>query len=218
VLRDGSARDGSSSGRSAPGLGRIGSHGSKPPSLRDGPRLLWLESEHIIPFATGKRLWQMVNLAMPGRGGSEDRGQTTIMIYERAARIKTPEDNRISNAFEAALARADIERRLRGARAMNDAGRPDTLRREGPELIGLMMHGLRAAKDDAVARTNEAIRAENEEHSDENPLTNGQRRAPAGSAEPPSPSPPDVARAADTQYDNVVDLVESAVEAMNVLT
>src|SRR5262249_3604556 len=59
-------------GRGARGIGRIGLHGSKPSSLRTGPKIWHLESEHIIPFATGKRLWEVISLVVPGRGGHED--------------------------------------------------------------------------------------------------------------------------------------------------
>jgi hypothetical protein len=195
---------------SAPGLGRIGKHGSKPSSLRTGPQVHWLESEHIIPFAVGKRLWDMVNLLVPGRGAREDTGQTTIMIYYGAARHKTPDDNRTSANFEAAVARADIKNRLNRARLAKEAGDPSAVSRDGADLLGLLMQGLRVAKDDAVTRTNAAIIAENASQTEGSPLTNAQRRAPAGSAEPPLPAPADVAQAAEAQYDNVVDLVREA--------
>lgn len=197
-------------GVSAPGLGRIGTHGSKPSSLRNGPQVHWLESEHIIPFAVGKRLWDMVSLVVPGRGAREDTGQTTIMIYYGAARFKTPDDNRTSANFEAAVARADIKNRLNRARIASEGGDPTALRRYGADLLGLLMQGLRVAKDDAVTRTNAAIVAENNSTTEGSSLTNAQRRAPAGSAEPPLPAPGDVAQAAESQYDNVVNLVEQA--------
>lgn len=212
------APPGDNPGVSAQGIGRIGMHGSgKPSSLRNGPQILWLQSEHVIPYATGQRLWQMVNLAMPGRGGHEDRGQTTIMIYYGAALRKNPDDNRMSRNFAAGVTREEVERRLTSARLANDAGHPEALRREGPELLGKLMQGLRVAMADAVTRTNAAVTAENSSYTDGNPLTNGQRRAAPGTSEPPLPPPGDIAQAANTQYDNVVDLVQQAVDSMNAL-
>jgi hypothetical protein len=209
------ANDNDDPGVSAQGIGRIGSHGSKPSSLRDGHRLLWLESEHVIPFATGKRLWEVVSLAVPGRGGSADRGQTTIMIYYGAARLKTPEDNTVSRSLEAAVSRSDAVRRLRSARAAADAGHPEALRREAPEIVGLLLQGLREAEADAIARTNAAIIEENRSREGGNPRTNGERRSPPGTSEPPLPSSGDVASAASTQYDDIVSLVTEALEKAN---
>ncbi|HEY5879827.1 MAG TPA: hypothetical protein VIU11_13025 [Nakamurella sp.] len=202
-------------GVGAPGLGRIGTHGSKPPSLRSGPRIHWLESEHVIPFATGKRLWDMVRLAVPGRGGSEDRGQTTIMIYYEAARFKTPDDNNMSGQFEAAVGRANVAERLTRARRAFDASGSRSAKEQITDLLALLMQGLRVAKENAVGRTNAAIARENSMTSEGNPLTHGQRRAAPGSSEPPSPTPTQVASAADRQYDNVVELVHQALSSLD---
>lgn len=204
-------------GHSAEGLGRVGKHGSKPPSLRDGQRVLWLESEHVIPFAVGKRLWEVVGMVVPGRGGHQDAGQTTIMIYYEAARAKTADDLTLINLFEAAVGQARAEDRMQGARRSIDTGHPERARDTVSDVLGLMMQGLRVAKDNAVGRTNAAIVAENHMVTDGSTLTNGQRRAPAGSTEPPLPDPGDVSRAAETQYDDVADLATADLEAANLL-
>jgi hypothetical protein len=204
-------------GVSAQGIGRVGKHGSKPPSLRNGPRVLWLESEHVIPFAVGKRLWEVVGMVVPGRGGHQDAGQTTIMIYYEAARAKTADDLTLIGLFEAAVGRARAEERLERARRLIDLGHPEMARSEVNDVLGLMMQGLRVAKDNAAARTNAAIATENSMVTEGSTLTNGQRRAPAGSTEPPLPEAGAVANAAETQFNDVVDLATADLEAANLL-
>lgn len=199
-------------GVSAPGLGRIGNHGSKPPSNRKGPKIHWTESEHVIPFATGKRLFQMVKLVVPGRGGSVDRSQTTIMIYYEAARLKTPADNVLSADFEAAVTAGDVQGRLTAARLAIDAGSHDA-RSKATDLVAMLAQGLRVAKEDSVKRTNDAITGENQLKMDGNARTNGERRGPPGAAEAALPAPGDVSAAAETQYDNIIDLVEGQLSA-----
>lgn len=204
-------------GVSAQGLGRVGKHGSKPPSLRNGPRVLWLESEHVIPFAVGKRLWEVVGMVVPGRGGHQDAGQTTIMIYYEAARKKTADDLTLIGLFEAAVGRARAEDRMQRARRLIDAGHPEMARTEANDVLGLMMQGLRVAKDNAVTRTNAAITAENSMVTEGSTLTNGQRRAPASSTEPPLPDAGAVSGAAETQLDDVASLATADLEAANLL-
>lgn len=176
-------------GVSAQGIGQTQLHGAKPPSNRTGAKILFTESEHIIPFATGKRLWEVIGLVVPGRGGHEDRGQTTIMIYYEAARFKTPTDNVISGAFESKIAESDAVNRMSRAKLFIDAGHPEQAQHLVRPTMGLMFAGLQAARQDAVERTNEAILQENAMHMDGNPLTNGQRRGPHGQPEQPIPLP-----------------------------
>jgi hypothetical protein len=166
----------------------------------------------VIPFATGKRLFQMVNLVVPGRGGRVDRGQTTIMLYYEAARFKTPEDNVLSAAFEAAVAAGDVQSRLTSARNAVQAGSDDA-RSKATDLFAMLAQGLRVAKENAVARTNKAITDENQLKMGSSSRTNGERRGPPGTSEPPLPAPADVAAAAETQFDNIIDLVETQLTA-----
>jgi hypothetical protein len=203
---------------SAQGIGQTQVHGAKPPSNRLGPKLLWTESEHIIPFATGKRLWDVIGLVVPGRGGHEDRGQTTVMIYYEAARFKTSEDNRISDAFEAKLAGSSAETRMRRARLHIDAGHPEAARADARAVLGLVTAGLRAARDDAVERTNQSIVRESNLRMDGNQLTNAERRGPQGQPEDALPYPARVGATADAQYTNIIDLAREEVEAANILT
>ena len=198
----------------AAGIGRIGSHGSKPSSQRNGPRIHWMESEHIIPFAVGKRLWQMVSLAMPGRGGREDRAQTTIMIYKGAADEKTARDEALWTGFEAAVERGDVQRRLAAVRTGLAAGM-ETAREEGSELVGQLMQGMRAAKEDAIGRTNTAITNESQARTDGFTKSNAERRGPAGRPEPATPTSAQVTAAATAQYDDVVGLLNSVLDDVN---
>lgn len=201
-------------GTPAPGIGRIGSHGSKPSSQRTGPRIHWLESEHVIPFAVGKRLWQMVNLAMPGRGGREDSSQTTIMIYKGAADAKTAGDSALWEGFESAVGRADVQRRLSSVRTGLAAGM-ESARTEGTELVGLLMQGIGAAERDAVSRTNTAVSNESQSRTEGFTKSNAERRGPAGQPETPAPTPAQVATAATAQYDNVVGLLNNVLNEVN---
>jgi hypothetical protein len=201
----------------AQGIGTIGLHGKKPPSLRNGPKIWWMTSEHIIPFATGKRLWEVIGMVIPGRGGHEDDGQTTIMIYYEAAMFKTPDDNRISEAFEGKIAEADVVNRMRRARLHIDAGHPEAVRAEVRAVLGLIFAGLRSARDDAVDRTNLAIVRESNMKMEGSNLTNAERRGPEGAPEPAVPSPVHVGSAAEEQYKNIIDLATSEVEAANIL-
>jgi hypothetical protein len=139
------------------------------------------------------------------------------MIYYEAARTKTAVDNTLIGLFEAAVGQARAEERLTRARRLVDAGHPEMARSEVSDVLGLMMQGIRVAKDNAVGRTNAAIQAENTMVTDGSTLTNGQRRAPAGSTEPPLPDAGDVANAAEAQYDDVVDLATADLEAANLL-
>jgi hypothetical protein len=207
----------STPGRSAPGIGRIGSHGSKPPSLRTGDEIWWLESEHIIPFATGKRLWEVVNLVVPKRAGHEDRGQTTIMIYEKAARFKTPADNEVSEMFEAAVRRIRAPQRMNDARLNIEAGHPERARPEVEEIVGLMVMNLETARDNAVERTNAAIVAENQMIMAGSAYTNGQRRGSLATPEEPRPYPEQVDAAAARQFNDIIELAAQEIEAANIL-
>jgi hypothetical protein len=204
-------------GRSARGIGRIGSHGSKPPSLRTGAKIWWLESEHIIPFATGKRLWEVVNLVVPERAGHEDRGQTTIMIYEQAARFKTPDDNVVSGMFEDAVRRIRAPQRMKDARLHIESGHTAAAAKEVEEVIGLMVYNLEIARDNAVERTNAAILAENQMYTEGSTQTNGERRGSAGTPEPPIPYPDQVDEAAARQFNDIIELAAQEIEAANIL-
>ena len=204
-------------GRSAPGIGRIGKHGSKPSSQRKGPEIWWLESEHVIPFATGKQLWDVIGLVVPGRGGHEDRGQTTIMIYEKAARFKTLVDNLISDAFKSRIASVDVVQRMRRARLLIESGQPEEARAEVEDVLHLMFKALSAAREDAVERTNAAIVSESNMKMEGSSQTNAERRGRPGIPEDAVPYPVQVEGAASRQQDDIINLAAEELEAANIL-
>ena len=191
-------------GRSAEGIGRIGSHGSKPSSLRDGNRLLWLESEHVIPFAVGKSVWRALSLYLPWRGSAEDNAQTTIMIYEKAARIKTPADNAASYGLKALVTGSGIIQRIGRGIASGTASSPGS---SVESDLANLMAAVEAVRKDAVNRTVDAVREENEMTEPGASKTNGQRRG----NEPPKPGSGAIEAASQQQYDGVMGLVREEV-------
>lgn len=192
----------------AVGLGEKQLHGDKPTSHRDGHPLHWLESEHIVPFALVNRLWAVAGALMPDRQESgEDRTQTTLMIYYGAARSKTPGDNDASEAFDS-VARGLMRR----AEALREQGKdPD-----GPEYKAFatdFVGSIRSAKQSAIARTNNAIRAEADLVMPGSTLSNKQRRAAPGASEPLTPDSGLVATAANEQLENAADRLAEAFKA-----
>lgn len=206
-----------SPGVPARGIGEIQKHGSKPPSNRTGPKILWTTSEHIMPFAVGKRLWEVIGLVVPIRGGHEDRGQTTIMIYFEAAERKTAVDLRRIADFEAKVQRSDAVRRMERAKLLIDAGHPEQAKPEVGSVLRMMAAGLRTAREDAVSRTNAEVVAESNLHMDGHAKTNAERRGPEGQPEDVTPLPGKVRQAADQQYTDVFQLAQDAVEDANLL-
>jgi len=152
------------------------------------------------------------SLVVPERKGHEDWGQTTIMIYKGAADLKYPGDMEIINAFKAAVRGAGLERRMRGARTLIEAGHSENFS-EAEEVLGLMGQGLRAAQRDAVERTNAAIIQERDLVMAGNSLTNAQLRGSQGAPEPVVPSPTEIAKAAEAQYKSIFELAENEMKA-----
>ena len=171
-----------------------------------------MEKEHILPFAVGKRLWQLVNLAMPGRKGREDTAQMTILIYKGAADEKTAGDAELWEGFERALANGEVQRRLTVFRVAREGGIETS---EGPDLVARVFQLVRELADDAVGRTARAVDNENRSHTQGSPLTNGQRRGRPGSPEPSIPAEGKIKRAASAQYDHVLNLLEQVVSDVN---
>ncbi|MDR6905995.1 hypothetical protein J2X63_001681 [Agromyces sp. 3263] len=191
-------------GAPAAGIGTTGVHGAKPPSNRGGHRLHWTESEHVIPFAVGKSVWAALRQYMPWRGSRADNRQTTIMIYERAARIKTPADNAMSYTVKSLLVDSGIVERIQRGRVSGQVGLAD---RDADDALARIQGAVETARKDAVTRTVDAIRAENQMKEGSATKTNGQRRG----NEPPSPDAGAVAAASQAQFDNIMDLVRQEV-------
>ncbi|MBS1614766.1 MAG: DUF4157 domain-containing protein [Bacteroidetes bacterium] len=191
-------------------IGNITRHGSQGSSMRTGEQLHWLESEHVLPFATGRSIWQALALFLPERGWPEDNQQTTIMIYYGAARIKTPMDNQVSAAINAATPdvseelnrrRASLEEQRRGTRGRNnEEGQDMTVARE---ILHSILTPVQQAKEQAVVRTNAAITQEHARVEQGCTKTNGQRRGEVN----PMPTQDAVERAANQQYEDVLGLV-----------
>ena len=179
--------------------------------------MIWqTESEHVIPFAAGRSLWTVLNLVPTLRGMAEDNEQTTIVIYYRAARIKTPEDNQISAAYAAAARTKapDFRRRYEiymDARAEHER-HPETAAPPDPTRVVNVLDDLEGAvlplRTQAVNRTNDAIAAENRETEQGHSQTNSVRRG----NEPPTPGPSDIAAAAAKQHNDVRRLLRDAVD------
>jgi len=197
-------------GTSAAGIANIVRHGSQGSSLRNGPQIHWIESEHVLPFATGRTLWEALSLILPARGSMVDRTQTTIMIYYGAARIKTPPDN----AMSATLSRLVQESGMIGAfqttgvmhediNRGNHAGAAQMLESQVSQLLHTLLANVESAKENAVGRTNDAVQREHATTGQGCTKTNGERRGEST----PKPTPAQVEQAAAQQYNDVVNLV-----------
>jgi hypothetical protein len=199
-------------GVSAPGLGTVGKHGSKPSSLRKGPAIHHLESEHIIPFAVGKQLWDVLSLVVPVRGGPEDRKQTTIMIYKGAADLKTEVDVELIDEFKEQLADSAIVGEMSGARIVHDGGGTGD-RSEVTRLLADLVSALERVRANAVERTVQAVADENRSIEEGYELSNGERRAVPPDREPDLPVEAEIAKASEAQFDDLMELSEKAVRA-----
>jgi hypothetical protein len=180
--------------------------------LPGAPEIWAMEKEHILPFAVGKRLWQLVNLARPGRKGHEDTTQMTILIYKGAADEKTAGDAELWNRFESSLANGEVQRRLTTFRVAREGGIETS---EGPDLVAKVFQVVRELSDDAVGRTARAAENENRSHTQGSALTNGQRRGKPGGPELPIPAEGEIKIAASAQYDQVLNLLEQVVADVN---
>jgi hypothetical protein len=196
---------------SAEGLGTVGKHGAKPSSNRTGPPLHWLESEHIIPFAVGARMWELLSLAVPGRGKAEDKEQTTIMIYKGAAARKTKVDQQVIQQFKAEFAQSGLAGDMSAEMAFAQGGGGDG----GPvrALLADLAAAIEEIRADAVERTVRAVADENAAVEEGYQLSNGERRAVPPDREPALPTADDIEAASQTQYDDIIALAEKAVRA-----
>jgi hypothetical protein len=121
---------GDSPGASAPSIGVVGLHGAKPPS--ESKVELWaLQSEHVIPFAVIRKLWEALgiegNAPRKGKKGAkglniEDAALTTIMIYRGAAKDKDESERSVRSSAIEALSAKIAKYAIEG----NSAGEPDT--------------------------------------------------------------------------------------------
>jgi hypothetical protein len=194
---------------SAPGIGQIRQHGRQPARLTEGPKIWWLESEHVLPFDMGANIWDVLGEYRPERGFPEDMQQVTIMIYERAANEKTGQDQGIIQRFKANLNSAEINKGLKAAAAIYERDRPGALAL-GRAALQFITDPLREAVDDAVERTCTAITNENRMTEPGASMQNGERRARPGQREPDVPTEGEVRQAANKQYKVVLELATTA--------
>ncbi len=172
-------------GKSAPGIGTIGRHGEQSTSIRDGPRVWYLESEHVIPFTIGQKLFLAAGKFGPKRGSTFDEKQTTIMIYEGAARVKTSEhDGPAWRGFNASFEKKQLET-------------------SDPKLLrAFVVRKLGAVYTSAIEATVDAVKRENTTD-DKSGTTNGDRRG----EKRPIPTEAAITKAANQQYDDIFELV-----------
>jgi hypothetical protein len=192
---------------SAPGIGDVRRHDQQGSSLRHGPPLWYLESEHVIPFAVGKMLWDAVGELVPGRGRVEDNQQTTIMLYKPASDEKTR--NHDTDAWKDFKNEylSDLQPLFSGIE--EEFAAESETRRNFERVFNRFRVGLERTAASAVAATWRAV--QNEHDSREHPPsgeTNGGRRAEADSL----PTEPQIEAAAEEQQNNVYDLTRQAVE------
>lgn len=209
---------------SAPGIGTMAPYGNLGSSVRrthyrGAPEVWAMEKEHILPFAVGKRLWEIVGLVAPGRGGHEDDKQTTILIYKGAADEKTQGDKPLWESFAARVSADGVARNLDLARTMIADMRQGQGGSSGDrDIMGYAASGVRnvfhditdrvgEAKRDAVTRTVTAVLNENR--------LNGVRRGPPGSPESPIPVKGQIEQAANAQVADVMRILTGVVSDLN---
>jgi hypothetical protein len=201
-----------SPGASAPGIGERRLHGEQTQSLRKGPRVWWLESEHIMPFAVGKQLWHAVGLLIPDRGGEEDNMQPTIMLYEAAAEDKTNKhDAGIISRFTAQYNASKLEEEIARYRtfAMSEADHDENTAAKATvrEALAKVTSAMGRVSASAVAATQQEVTNESGLRRDPAGPTNAERRAETGAI----PDESKIKEIAEDQYDDVVTLAEAAV-------
>lgn len=201
-----------SPGASAPGIGDIRLHGQQQTRMENGPRVWFLESEHILPFAIGKMLWDTVGQLVPGRQKFEDREQTTIMLYERASNEKTGYDQGALRRFEAHYIdhlQDTIAEMRRRAGVLHDVEYfGEASEAEFRDGFAGVLAGMSVESDKAVEETETAVLHDHRTVDEGHTLTRGARRA-----EPKSvPADHKIRKAARKQYDAVVDLARQTVE------
>ncbi|HET9517611.1 MAG TPA: hypothetical protein VFO77_07805, partial [Actinoplanes sp.] len=190
-----------SPGGSAPGLGQVQRHGSKPPGLVNAGVPLWsLQSEHIVPFAVIRGLWDVIgthsHVVDREALNSEDRGLTTIMIYQGAALKKNDREG---------------DRRSKLAADFDAMGerywkRPDA----GSEAVEQVMRKwvIRALEREQSWYEQLTWTVIQEEHADRiGTQTHGSLRAEVQ----PLPPQTDINRAADQEIADAVKILDDAI-------
>ncbi len=183
---------------SAPGIGNIALYRNQPSSLREGAPAVWaLEAEHVVPRGFSNAIFTMLRLEGIPSGGTDYRGQTTIMIYKGAATIKThgPDaDNAMTRELKTNL--ADIFAEYRRAKP---SAKP-AIAKVVYDTLGNLLAGYAS---DATARTEVAVEQENKQL--------GARRGPPGKPESATPTAGRVQQAALLQIQDVMRQLRSRI-------
>lgn len=154
-------------------IGEVRTYGRQRGSQRKEHPLFWLEAEHVIPFGVGKRLWEALSLPVPARSEPEDKAQTTIMIYYRAARMKTYPDLARIDQVKAAMLGAKVKQETARLRTTGAVGLEDPVAKEA---LAFSLSALEAVRADAADRTATAVEAESTMKPSHVQETNGERR------------------------------------------
>lgn len=202
--------------RSGVGVGNRSLHGKQAQRTRAIQRsvthLLSTESEHVIPFEVGQTLWTSMLEEEPQARGNfavRDHGQTTVVIYYAAARLKTAGANTkiplggkgaafihaMQGAGGSDLTAIDRARRDPAARAQSRAALERTARER-----------LSSEVTTGVARTVEAVKAEwelVEVRGGPADFANGPRRNESA----PVPTEGQIKTAADEQVENLITML-----------
>ncbi|MEU1973416.1 DUF4157 domain-containing protein [Microbacterium sp. NPDC019599] len=200
-------------GSKASGLAEIGEislHGAQRRRYRGGDKLLEGESEHVIPYAVAVKFLQAAgfeNAKVRAKNRAFDKALTTIVIYERAARIKTKTDNPSSEAFGQ---NSDaILKDISGSRAgydEADSTNIDTKKLDAAwdKLTAL----LTKEKTSRVKATNKAV---SEEHGEAYKKT---KRGAARGEKSPTPVDVLVSSAAAKEYQDILAIAEQTFQAV----
>jgi hypothetical protein len=212
-------------GMSAPNIGNIARHGAQPVRLRNGPRLWWLESEHVIPFASSAQIWEQLWLPKVVRteAKQQDKLQTTIMLYEGAAEAKTSETSPIKLPVEvpADLTRIDQEKArevqartsdIGDAQANLEPGKSREAQLKGWEkwandILAAAKAELPRLAMESAARTLVAVKAEASAHTNGHKKTNAERR---GEPADGLPTIDKIADAAKQQSQDLAEMIDAA--------
>ncbi|MCB0912506.1 MAG: DUF4157 domain-containing protein, partial [Propionibacteriaceae bacterium] len=202
---------GSTPGGSAPGLGMIGRHGSKPPGLQPNPTerglgeelvpLWYLQSEHVIPYTVIRGLGTVIGTQGEAARDvvGEDRPLTTIMIYTEASLKKNSREanrrDKLSREF------VEMANRYWAREDAGEAGVEETMRR-------WVMRSLTRESDWYVDLTADTVKQEHAMPAGTS--TRGAMRAEAT----PVPTTDDIKSAAEQELQDAEALVDEALKQL----
>lgn len=190
-------RPDSSPGASAPGIGTVAPHKAQLSRLtKEGVRVWWLESEHIVPRGIVDATFIAHGEAGIPAGSAEYNNMHTLLMYEEASDEKTKGDSGDASNISA-FSNATREIVATVMASSNPAAHLSF-------MANTVRNLLNEYSGDAIERTNKEIVNENNK--------NGARRGPAGSPESPVPGPGKVDEAARKQIADIIRMLEERYE------